>query len=378
MAQPKKNFIPIRMKDKAYGNNRRINYVKEIQYKETEFPKPLTYSDIDAAFEEFAKNEVANLEGLNLPVYTLYSNQRYSEYTQTWKHTDKEGNLIMNFITVNRDNNPKPGTNQGELWNIPGNRKYVMNVKNVLDDNGTESYEVFSMRQPFCVDLSYRISVMTLTNEHINLFNNKINDLFKSRQHYIRPNGHFIPMVIDSVDDETQYSIDDRRFFVQSITIKVMAYIINEEDFKVDRLPKRVILSTEGDAKKKKAEVNIDEYDDSVFGTKAVELSVDFKEWSDKVEFDIDTSFSVENVEMENVLSYRLFINDMMIYTEKGFKFSDGDNVKIKIKKFYNEDVSLMVFKGHDENTKYLKDYVPENVSDEPDESVKREVIVVE
>lgn len=378
MAQPKKNFIPIRMKDKAYGNNRRINYVKEIQYKETEFPKPLTYSDIDAAFEDFAKNEVANLEGLNLPVYTLYSNQRYSEYTQTWKHTDKEGNLIMNFITVNRDNNPKPGTNQGELWNIPGNRKYVMNVKNVLDDNGTESYEVFSMRQPFCVDLSYRISVMTLTNEHINLFNNKINDLFKSRQHYIRPNGHFIPMVIDSVDDETQYSIDDRRFFVQSITIKVMAYIINEEDFKVDRLPKRVILSTEGDAKKKKAEVNIDEYDDSVFGTKAVELSVDFKEWSDKVEFDIDTSFSVEDVEMENVLSYRLFINDMMIYTEKGFKFSDGDNVKIKIKKFYNEDVSLMVFKGHDENTKYLKDYVPENVSDEPDESVKREVIVVE
>ena len=378
MAQPKKNFIPIRMKDKAYGNNRRINYVKEIQYKETEFPKPLTYSDIDAAFEDFAKNEVANLEGLNLPVYTLYSNQRYSEYTQTWKHTDKEGNLIMNFITVNRDNNPKPGTNQGELWNIPGNRKYVMNVKNVLDDNGTESYEVFSMRQPFCVDLSYRISVMTLTNEHINLFNNKINDLFKSRQHYIRPNGHFIPMVIDSVDDETQYSIDDRRFFVQSITIKVMAYIINEEDFKVDRLPKRVILSTEGDAKKKKAEVNIDEYDDSVFGTKAVELSVDFKEWSDKVEFDIDTSFSVEDVEMENVLSYRLFINDMMIYTEKGFKFSDGDNVKIKIKKFYNEDVSMMVFKGHDENTKYLKDYVPENVSDELDESVKREVIVVE
>ena len=228
--QPKKSITPIKFRNKTYGTERRRDMAREILYKETEFPKPLNYDDIDFAFEEFVKESVAKFENTAYPVFTLYSNQRFSEYTQNWQHTDEEGNLLLNFVTVNRDNNPKPGSNQGELWNIPGNRYYTMLVKDVLDDNGTESYEVYSMKQPYAVDLTYRINFMTSTYENINAFNSHINDLFKARQMYIRPNGHYIPMIVEEVNDETSYSIDERRFFLQSIGIKVMAYIINKED----------------------------------------------------------------------------------------------------------------------------------------------------
>ena len=374
--QPKKSITPIKFRNKTYGTERRRDMAREILYKETEFPKPLNYDDIDFAFEEFVKESVAKFENTAYPVFTLYSNQRFSEYTQNWQHTDKEGNLLLNFVTVNRDNNPKPGSNQGELWNIPGNRYYTMLVKDALDDNGTESYEVYSMKQPYAVDLTYRINFMTSTYENINAFNNHINDLFKARQVYIRPNGHYIPMIVEEVNDETSYSIDERRFFLQSIGIKVMAYIINKEDFKIEKKPKRIMMFMEGDTKRPSPTVDIDEYTtDNPLKYLALDLTVGLESYHDKVEFDIDTDMNVETIERENIRSMRIFVNDTMYFTDKGFKLKNGDNVKIKVNKFDDADTAKIVFKGYNPNVTYNSEYVPEKASDEV---VKQESITVE
>ena len=108
---------------------------------------------------------------------------------------------------------------------------YTLLQREVLEDNGTESYEIYTMKQPYAVDLSYTINFVTTTVDYLNQFNQKINKLFAARQYYIRPNGHFIPMVIDEISDETAYSISDRKFYVQSVTINLMAYIIENNDF---------------------------------------------------------------------------------------------------------------------------------------------------
>lgn len=373
--QPKRNFTPIKFKDKAYGTERRRNYTKEILHKETELPKPLEYEDIDISFEEFVKEEVSKFNGEIFPVFTLYSNQRFSEYSQTWEYVDEDGNLIQNFITVNRDNNPNPGSNQGELWNIPGNRYYTMLIKDVLDDNGTESYEIYSMKQPYAVDMSYRINFMTVSYGKINKFNNRINELFKSRQCYIRPNGHFIPMVIEEVNDETSYSIDDRKFFLQSIGIKVMAYIINRSDFKVERKPKRIMMFMEGDARRPKPTVDIDEFDNNSLEHRTVNLSIGLQPYHDKVEFEIDTDMYVSEIKKTNIRNMRVFINDTMYYTEKGFKLFGGDNVKIKIRKYDDTDKSDITFVGYNPNIVYDSNKVPEKVSDEV---TKHENVIVE
>ena len=109
-------------------------------------------------------------------------------------------------------------------------RKYTLLQQQVLDDNGTESYEIYTMKQPYAVDLNYTINFVTTTLDNLNQFNQKINKLFAARQCYIRPNGHFVPMVVEEISDETSYSISDRKFFVQSVTLKLMAYIIEKED----------------------------------------------------------------------------------------------------------------------------------------------------
>ena len=373
---PKKNIYPPRFKDKIYGYERRIGYPMEIMYKETELPKPLNYDDIDFSFEEFVKEYVAKIEDTIYPVFTLYSNQRFSEYSQTWEHTDNEGNLLLNFITVNRDSNPKPGSNQNELWNIPGDRFYTMLVKEVLDDNGTESYEIYSMKQPYAVNLSYRINFITSTYEKLNGFNNRINDLFKARQFYIRPNGHYIPMVVEEVNDETQYSIDERKFFLQSIGIKVMAYIINKEDFKVEKKPKRILLFTEGDTKRPSPTVDIDEYEgNNPLRYRSIDLRIGFEEYHDKVEFEIDTDMVIESIENTNVRNMRVFVNDTMYYTEKGFKVKEGDSIRIKVNKYNIAGKAMLTLKGYNPNEVYDSSEVPEDASKQPEISEEIDVI---
>ena len=44
-------------------------------------------------------------------------------------------------------------------------------------------------------------------------------------------------MTLDGVQDESNYQIDDRQFYGQSYNIKVMAYIITEEDYRVEQIP---------------------------------------------------------------------------------------------------------------------------------------------
>ena len=166
--QPKKYIQPIRYTDIPFGNEVRKEYSKTILEKVPILPKPLEYEDIDNSFFDFVKDDIdIVIDGKIVPTFTLYSSQRFSEYSQTWNYTDEDDNLLMNFKTVNRDTNPSFGENQGGLWNIPGERKYRLLQRTVLDDNGTESYEVYSMKQPYTVDLLYRINFVTNIFENL-------------------------------------------------------------------------------------------------------------------------------------------------------------------------------------------------------------------
>lgn len=364
--QPKKNITKVNRTQKIYGNTVRKSYQKTILEKAPVFPKPLEYDDIDKAVFDFVDKEIdIVIDGALIPTYTLYSNQRFSEYTQMWEHSDEFGNLYLNFKTVNRDKNPSFGKNQGELWNIPGQRKYTLLQREVLEDNGTESYEIYTMKQPYAVDLSYTINFVTTTVDYLNQFNQKINKLFAARQYYIRPNGHFIPMVIDEISDETAYSISDRKFYVQSVTINLMAYIIENNDFEVKKYPKRTNLSLNGNQyQKNKPCVEIEEIDNPI-KNKTLNVNIKFPTYHNKIEFEFDTDMNVEKVYTENVRSIRIMVNDILYYTEKGFKLHNEDSVRIQINPVEEEQEGFVQFIGYDPNEFYNSNVTPEKVYDE-------------
>lgn len=375
--QPKKNINQVQLvKNRDYGLVRRKSYAKTILENAPVFPQPLEYEDIDRAMFEFVdKNIKMVANSKSLPTFTLFSNQRFSEYSQTWKHTDEEGNLLMNFKTINRENNPKPGENQGGYRNIPGEQRYTLLMRDVMEDNGNEVYEIYSMKQPYCVDLTYRISIITNIFENINKFNETINDLFKSIQCYIRPNGHWIPLTLEDITDNSEYSIQDRKFYNQTVTVNARAYIIRKEDFKVERKPKTVKLFMEGDTKRPKPTIDIEEYYNDKIGYKSIDMVIDFKPSETKVEFDIDTDFIITDIEINNIRNIRISVNDIPYYIDKGFELKNGDNVKIVIKLIDDFAESQVKFIGYDPSTPYIKDEIPLKVSDD---IVKHENISVE
>lgn len=364
--QPKKNMTKVNRAQKIYGNMVKKSYQKTILEKAPVFPKPLEYDDIDKAVFDFVDKQIdIVIDGELIPTYTLYSNQRFSEYTQMWEHSDEFGNLYLNFKTVNRDKNPSFGGNQGELWNIPGQRKYTLLQREVLEDNGTESYEIHTMKQPYAVDLSYTINFITTTVDNLNQFNQKINKLFAARQCYIRPNGHFIPMVIDEISDETTYSISDRKFYAQAVTIKLMAYIIEKDDFEIKKYPKRTNLSLSGDKYKKNQPcVEIEEINNPL-KNKTLNVNITFQPYHNKLEFEFDTDMNVEKIYTENVRNFRIMVNDTLYYTEKGFKLHNEDNVRIQIKPIEGEQESFMQFIGYEPNEFYNPNETPEKVYNE-------------
>lgn len=364
--QPKKNMTKVNRPQKIYGNMVKKSYQKTILEKAPVFPKPLEYDDIDKAVFDFVDKQIdIVIDGELIPTYTLYSNQRFSEYTQMWEHSDEFGNLYLNFKTVNRDKNPSFGGNQGELWNIPGQRKYTLLQREVLEDNGTESYEIHTMKQPYAVDLSYTINFITTTVDNLNQFNQKINKLFAARQCYIRPNGHFIPMVIDEISDETTYSISDRKFYAQAVTIKLMAYIIEKDDFEVKKYPKRTNLSLNGDKYKKNQPcVEIEEINNPL-KNKTLNVNITFQPYHNKLEFEFDTDMNIEKIYTENVRNFRIMVNDTLYYTEKGFKLHNEDNVRIQIKPIDGEQESFMQFIGYEPNEFYNPNETPEKVYNE-------------
>ena len=256
--QPKPYMDRLRLRNHAIGVERRRNMSKIILENGTPFPKPVEYVDIDKTFFEWVDKKLDIVyNGKKLPTYKLFSNQKLSEYSQTWENLDETGNIIMNFKTITRENNPQHGESQGGNYNVPGNRDYPMFYVPVLQENGEEAYDLYSMKQPLSVNFMYTVSVICNKYEILNKFNEMMHYEFSALECYISPNGHPMPMVIENITDESEYNIDDRKYYSQSYQIKLMAYIIRREDFKVTKVPSRYKVNIISSDLRKKNKKNV-------------------------------------------------------------------------------------------------------------------------
>ena len=329
---PKRDNYNLKLVPALEGDSERARLMQEPMEDTTGFYRCVEYDDIDRAVLEFADMSIPlDADGKPAPTFTLFSNQRFSEYSQTWKHTDKEGNLLMDFKTVNRETDPDFG-DVFEMHNIPGDRRYTLCYKTVVDKSGQEFYEVHSVGQPIPIDLDYTINFVTSRMEKINDFNKCVNTLFRSIQCYISPNGHYMSMVLNGMSDESEYSIDNRKIFIQSASITVHGYIIPKDSYKIVTVPKRIDESLAMDQKNGKAHVYVDESEDSENYTMTLEFAPNI----DKVVFDYDMdnpSFVTIGVK-DNIRSLKIFMDgEKIARASDGFWFYKDCQAKFEITK---------------------------------------------
>lgn len=341
----------LRLKGSAYGTERRRDLVKEIVKDSTPLPKTLLYKDIDESFREWVKKDLfIAFEGEEVPTISLFSNQRFSEYMQSWQNVDDKKNLILNFKAITRENNPKTGTIVGQSKNIPGEHSIVMKTVEAYDKNNRKYYIDYRLKQPMAVDLVYTVSLLTNKYELLNEFNMIVNDKFKAINAYIRPNGHFIPMILNDISDESEYSIDNRQFYSQTYNITVKAYIITEDDYIIEERPELKFIGFEGDRKTYAIieEVPVcEEIVEPEYIYTPINLTVCFEYCKTSYKFTIDTDFQAKNVILDNVRSYKVYVNDIETIIDKNFKVKDGDELHFKnVIRYKNFEVSKIKIEG--------------------------------
>ena len=309
-------------------------------------PKLMSVEDIDRSFKKWVENSLKiAYNGQLIPTQFLLSIQRLSEFGKNWKITNLEGELILSFKTISRELAPQQGTLQGKTFNIPGEPMWPVCYIPVIE-NGIEAYDVISMKQPVQIDLKYTVSIFSTKIDIVNRFNTIVIDRFKALQAYLRvKDTYYISMILENVSDETQTDLETRRYYAQNYEILVRGYILQESDFKRERLQNRVLVSIDTDAKYKPCATIIEE--DCCPGDINLVIDIPVKSIS-YAKFRMDENVYVKSLSLENIRTFTLTHNDERINNAclGGFNLYEHEKVVIHFKKWDDYATSRIRFVG--------------------------------
>jgi len=218
-----------------YGMERIEELMRMTDAKTKYLPRTILMEDLDQALFDYV-----NLDGLKLTidskiVPTFYlDNDRWGEFSKTWKFMDNDKNVPTPYITVRRINK-NIGTRLGTKYRIPQPRKFrYLNVP-ILDE-GEVIYLQLKMPEPTNVDLVYEISLFTKYRVDVNQYDEQVLKNFASRQDYLFVKGNPIPIIFEGFAESNPIeNIDGDRYFVSKYAIKVMGFLQDEKEFEISK-----------------------------------------------------------------------------------------------------------------------------------------------
>ena len=293
MGLPKNYRRDLKMYPGKIGVDKRKEILNEIDDNDTFLPKGVYHEDMDKSVVDYINNELSiNFRNKKVPAILL-SIQRWTEFTKTWKFSDQHKNIKIPFISIVRKPDAQVGTSYAGLFNIPGHP--VFNYKRTLTWNWNRiGGKLYQIPQPVPVDLTYEVRFFCNKMRDLNKLNHKVLQEFRSSQRYIKVNGHPMPLTLDSIGDESVISdLEKRRFYVQTYTIKLLGYILDEEEYRVKPLLNATSMVTELLEEKAKTV------------SKVVSISIDERTISLNVTFDIGSPNNAV-ISLNNSATYKV------------------------------------------------------------------------
>lgn len=347
MSVPKGWRNNINIKPEKIGPERRREILDGIQDKGTFLPKGVLEEDMDQSVVDFVKSDdriSISIDGKKIPVIFL-TIQRWTEFSKGWQFDDKYRDIQLPFITIVRKPDIQQGQNQAGLWNIPGNRTYTY-YKVPTFDGARRGVDLYRVPQPTPVDITYEVRMFTNRMKDLNTVNRAIQRAFQSRQCYINVNGHPMPLHLENIGDES--NIDDfenRRFYVQLFEIKLLGYILDENDFEIVPTANRLLVTTE--VVESTIPVNIVfEQTSTVNG---ITLTFDFKPRSNTT-FNFVSQYSASLTQLtglNNITRITISKNDVVIFDgtilTSPLLFNANDNITVTVYKNFYDDGSFVL-----------------------------------
>jgi len=313
MAIPKRHKKDLRIQriDPEGGPKRWTNQFHE--QNKTFLPRSVDHADMDLGFQEFIDRELELVaEGNKVPVHFM-TPQRWAEFAKTWKNLDKYNNIKIPFISIVRKMDGQPGTNPAD-YKIPIRVPFEY-MRIPVWDGVKKGMDIYKIPNPVGVDLTFTVRFFSYKIRQLNDFNRLILQKFASRQAYINIKGHYFPILLESVSDEsTMGEIESKRYFVQTYEMKLQGYLVDEKEFEVVPAIERTIISTEIQSKKVKPLMRI--IKDDTVNDKTIKLVIQFLPGSPTtMKFKSDDYMNITSIDPYNITYYTITVNGNPLIT---------------------------------------------------------------
>ena len=320
---------------------RRQELLQYINEDGTYLPKSVLHADLDRGMLDFVKNELKVVTaGEIVPmVDIIITTQNWSQYVETYKFIDLDYNPDPPYITVVRSPEVKYGSNPSLQYTIPNRKQFY--YASVPTWNGNEQgMDIYTIPQPVPVDIKYNVKIVCNRMRELNQLNKIVMQTFASRQAYTFIKGQYVPIILDNVSDESQMTIDTRKYYVQNYDFTMLGYLIDEEEFEVKPAIQRVTQLIEMDTTTRKQKRN-------QFPKNPDEFKLDFLFVTGNTTLidiiDFRANMSVAN--SDNVETFDVYINDNYYGSDvEVIQINTNDVLRIEVTKLNNNNEALIVF----------------------------------
>jgi hypothetical protein len=243
----RKNNINVYKNGTLTPRVRREQLVEQITKSDSYLPDSILHDDLDGGMLSYVKEHFVIIsDGEQIPILPkILTLQRWGEYANNWDLMDKDNNIKLPFIATIRKPDVQPGTNPVTQRTIPDRATFYYASVPTWDGN-QKGADIYKIPQPVAIDISFEVSIVCEKFTDLNKFNQKVLQKFSSRQSYTIVKGHYIPIILDSIDDNTPMNtIDGRRYYIQNYKFTMLGFLIDSEEFEVTPAISRMFLLSE-------------------------------------------------------------------------------------------------------------------------------------
>jgi len=317
-----------------------LEYIKE---DGTYLPKSVLHADLDKGMLNFVKEELKVVsDGKIVPLLDIIiTSQNWSQYTETALFVDLDNNPSPPFITVVRTPEVKYGTNPSLQYTIPNRKQFY--YASVPTWNGNEQgMDIYTIPQPVPVDINYQIKIICNRMRELNQLNKVVMQTFASRQAYTFIKGQYVPIIMNNVSDESQMTLESRKYYVQSYDFTMLGYLIDEEEFEVKPAIQRVTQLVEMETSSRKRKIdkfpkNPDEFEMPFLFVSGNTILTDV----------IDFTANMNLVSTDNVDTFDVYINGDYYGSDiQNIEITTNDVLRVEVTKTESNLSSLVIYEN--------------------------------
>jgi len=245
MAYPRKTNIEVY--DQKENLERRQELLDRITNADTYLPDSVLHDDLDLGMLEFVKENFKVVsDDDQIPIIPkILTVQRWGEISNNWTFADDDGNMKVPFVGVVRKPDVQPGSNPSLIRTIPERREFHYATVETWDGQ-QRGADVYKIPQPVPVDIGFEVTIVCQKFRDLNKFNKIVLQKFASRQAYTTVKGHYVPIILENINDSSPIdSLDSRRYYVQTYNFLMLGFLIDPEEFEVKPAVNRLFLMTE-------------------------------------------------------------------------------------------------------------------------------------